>query len=52
MVERLLARKGRGANPDYEVETFERALADRWRVDRREVLPSGTRILYGATPPT
>jgi hypothetical protein len=52
MVERLLARKAPGANPDYEVETFERALAERWQVDRREVLPSGTRILYGATPPT
>jgi hypothetical protein len=51
MVKRLLARKGPGANPDYDTETFERALNERWRVERRETLPSGTRILYRATPP-
>jgi SAM-dependent methyltransferase len=51
MVNRLLARKGPGANPDYDTETFERALNERWRVERRETLPSGTRILYRATPP-
>ena len=51
MVKRLLARKGPGANPDYETETFERALDERWRVERRETLPSGTRILYRAIPP-
>ena len=51
MVRRLLDRKGPGANPDYETEAFERALEERWRVDRRELLPSGTRILYRATPP-
>ena len=51
MVKRLLARKGPGANPDYDTETFERALDERWRVERRETLPSGTRILYRATPP-
>ena len=50
MVARLLARKGPGANPDYGVEPFERALDRRWRVERREPLPSGTRILYRATP--
>ena len=50
MVQRLLARKGPGANPDYDTEAFERALAERWRVDRREALPSGTRVLYRATP--
>ena len=50
MVQRLLARKGPGANPDYETDAFERALAERWRVERREPLPSGTRILYRATP--
>jgi len=51
MVRRLLGRKGRGANPDYETDSFERALEERWRVERRETLPSGTRILYRATPP-
>jgi hypothetical protein len=52
MVERLLAGKGPGANPDYETAGFERALEERWEVSRREVLPSGTRILYRATPRT
>ncbi|MGH3011239.1 MAG: methyltransferase [Gaiellaceae bacterium] len=51
MVRRLLDRKGPGANPDYETEAFERALEERWHVERRETLPSGTRILYRATPP-
>jgi SAM-dependent methyltransferase len=51
MVRRLLDRKAPGANPDYETEVFERALEERWRVDRRETLPSGTRILYSAIPP-
>jgi hypothetical protein len=50
MVRRLLGRKGPGANPDYETDAFERALAERWRIERREALPSGTRILYRATP--
>ena len=50
MVQRLLARKGPEANPDYDTEVFERALAERWRVERREALPSGTRILYRAAP--
>ena len=49
--QRLLARKGPGANPDYDTETLERALNERWRVERREKLPSGTRILYRATSP-
>jgi len=51
MVRRLLDRKGPGANPDYETEAFEQALAERWTIERREPLPSGTRILYRATPP-
>jgi hypothetical protein len=50
MVQRLLSRKGPGANPDYDTKVFERALGERWRVERREVLPSGTRILYRAIP--
>ena len=50
MVQRLLSRKGPGTNPEYDTEVFERALDERWRVERREVLPSGTRILYRAIP--
>lgn len=50
MVRRLLDRKGPGANPDYETDAFEHALEERWRVERREALPSRTRILYLATP--
>ena len=50
MVRRLLDRKAPGANPDYETETFERKLEERFRVERREALPSGTRILYRAIP--
>jgi hypothetical protein len=50
MVQRLLAAKGPQANPDYETDAFERALERHWRVERREALPSGTRILYRAVP--
>ncbi|HXV58466.1 MAG TPA: hypothetical protein VD704_11405 [Gaiellaceae bacterium] len=50
MVRRLLARKGPAANPDYETDAFERALEERWRIERREALPSGTRMLYRAVP--
>jgi hypothetical protein len=50
MVKRLLDRKGPGANPDYETDVFDQALAERWTIERREPLPSGTRILYRATP--
>jgi hypothetical protein len=51
MVKRLLDRKAPGANPDYETDAFERALTERWRIDRSETLPSGTRLLYRASPP-
>ncbi len=46
----LLARKRPGAHPDYDREPFERALAERFEVERSEVLSSGTRILYFARP--
>jgi hypothetical protein len=52
MVRRLLDAKGPGANPDYETDTFERWLGELFRVERRESLPSGTRILYRAAPRT
>ena len=52
VVQRLLAGKAPGANPAYDTESFEHALARGWDVERREVLPSGTRILFGAAPRT
>ena len=46
----LLQRKKAGAHPDYDREPFERALADRFDVERAEELAGGTRILYHANP--
>jgi hypothetical protein len=46
----LLQRKKAGAHPDYDREPFERALAERFDVERAEQLSSGTRLLYYATP--
>ena len=46
MVKRLLSGKREGSNADYELETFERLLGERFDVERSEPLPSGTRILY------
>lgn len=50
MVEALLANKQEGANPDYDLEYFERELGKRYRVERREELPSGHRVLFHAEP--
>jgi SAM-dependent methyltransferase len=50
MVRRLLDAKREGDHPDYRQEGFERLLAERFRVERRESLPSGTRLLYLAQP--
>ncbi len=50
MVQRLLRNKRAGVHDDYTVETFERELGARFRVERREVLPSETRILYHVAP--
>ncbi|MEK6277301.1 MAG: methyltransferase [Actinomycetota bacterium] len=50
MVRRLLSGKREGSNSDYELETFERLLNERFDVDRSEPLPSGTRVLYQARP--
>jgi SAM-dependent methyltransferase len=52
MVELLLSGKREDANPDYEIDSFERALADAFDIGQREELPSGTRILYSARPRT
>jgi hypothetical protein len=43
-------RKKEGAHPDYDREPFERALAERFEVERTEELAGGTRILYYAKP--
>jgi hypothetical protein len=50
MVGRLLSGKREGSNADYELETFERLLGERFDVERSEPLPSGTRVLYLARP--
>jgi hypothetical protein len=49
MVQRLLSGKREGSNPDYEKAVFERALEERFTVDRR-ALVSETRTLYEARP--
>jgi hypothetical protein len=48
MVQKLLSGKTEKANPDYERETFERALGERFEVERTERL--GSRTLYEARP--
>jgi hypothetical protein len=48
MVQKLLSGKTDKANPDYERETFERALGERFEVERAERLAS--RTLYEARP--
>jgi hypothetical protein len=50
MVTRLLSGKREGSNADYELETFERLLGERFEIERTEPLPSGTRVLYQARP--
>jgi SAM-dependent methyltransferase len=50
MGKRLLSLKPAGTFPDYRAEVFERLLEERFVIDRRERLASGTRTLYAATP--
>ena len=50
MVKRLLSGKAADANADYDHENFVRELKSRFRVEREEQLPSGTRTLYLARP--
>jgi hypothetical protein len=50
MVARLLAAKREGLHGDYELGEFEQLLAERFSVERREVLPSQTRVLFLARP--
>jgi hypothetical protein len=49
MVQRLLSGKREGSNPGYDRAAFERALEERFTVDRSEPV-SGTRTLYEAHP--
>ena len=49
MVQRLLSGKRDGSNPDYDRDYFERALAERFTVERSEPV-SETRTLYEARP--
>jgi ribosomal protein L11 methylase PrmA len=50
MVQRLLAAKNEDAHGDYELERFERLLGEAFEIRRREALPSGTRVLFEASP--
>jgi SAM-dependent methyltransferase len=49
MVQRLLGGKRDGSNPDYEKAGFERALEERFTIERSEPV-SQTRTLYDARP--
>jgi SAM-dependent methyltransferase len=46
MTRRLLANKPAGLFDDYRIEHFEELLAGRFHIAGRQVVPSGTRILY------
>ncbi|MFO1095097.1 MAG: class I SAM-dependent methyltransferase [Planctomycetaceae bacterium] len=46
----ILLRNRPDQYADYKVESFERLLSERFRISRRETLPSGTRTLFYATP--
>ena len=50
MVHRLLSGKREGSNADYELGSFERALGERFEVERSVELPSGLRTLYLVHP--
>ena len=50
MVRTLLGPKREGLHPDYERENFERVLAEKFDIERKERLESGTRLLYFARP--
>lgn len=46
MVQRLLRNKRDGLFGDYSLERFEKAIGSRFRIERSEQLPSGTRHLF------
>jgi hypothetical protein len=48
MVKRLLSGKRPDAHGDYELENFERILGERFTIERRQELSSGTRVIFHA----
>ena len=50
MVRSLLSGKDEGSNPDYDLENFERLLAERFAIEGREQLSEGGRVLFFARP--
>jgi SAM-dependent methyltransferase len=50
MVRRLVAAKRGRTHVDYDRPTFERLLAERFRIDETVELAAGTRVLYVARP--
>jgi SAM-dependent methyltransferase len=50
MAQRLLSNKPAGLFPDYRPEVFEQLLTERFEIERRVTLESGTRTLYSAHP--
>jgi hypothetical protein len=50
MARQLLGNKPEGLFPGYRRDAFEQLLAERFTVERRQELPSGTRVLYAGTP--
>ena len=50
MAKQLLAAKREDTHPDYDEAFFERCLGEAFEIERREELPSGTRVLYHARP--
>jgi hypothetical protein len=50
MVKRLLSAKREETHESYGLDAFERALGERFDIERREELGSGTRTLYRARP--
>jgi SAM-dependent methyltransferase len=50
MAKRLLERKRAGLHADYDRGTFERLLAEAFRIERTDELASGARVLYLCRP--
>jgi hypothetical protein len=50
MVQRLLAAKRDGTHDDYTLDRFVRLVEAAFTVRRRQTLPSGTRVLFEASP--
>jgi len=47
---KVLLRNKEDQYQDYELDHFERCLGSLFEVERREIVPSGTRVLYFAAP--